>query len=105
MAVIEHVQYHKLDKQFDSDIFSASALKGKLGVNAMESVKSLYDLVVVDSQGIEMSFAKDLEKQNEVAVYTKLPNGFYINTPVGHYNPDWAIAFYEGKVKHIYFVA
>ena len=39
------------------------------------------------------------------AVYVKLPRGFYINTPVGKYNPDWAIAFHEGKVKHIYFVA
>ncbi len=44
--------------------------------------------------------------QNEVAVYTKLPGGFYINTPVGHYNPDWAIVFKEGTdIKHIYFVA
>ena len=41
----------------------------------------------------------------EVAVYVKLPDGFYISTPVGYYNPDWAIAFYEGTVKHIYFVA
>ena len=41
----------------------------------------------------------------DVALYAKLPNGFYISTPVGNYNPDWAIAFYEGKVKHIYFVA
>ena len=41
----------------------------------------------------------------EVAVYVKLPDGFFISTPVGHYNPDWAIAFYEGTVKHIYFVA
>lgn len=40
-----------------------------------------------------------------VAVYVKLPNGFYISTPVGKYNPDWAIAFREGNVKHIYFVA
>ena len=40
-----------------------------------------------------------------MAVYVKLPNGFYITTPVGKYNPDWAIAFYEGTVKHIYFVA
>lgn len=40
-----------------------------------------------------------------VAVYVKLPNGFYISTPVGKYNPDRAIAFYEGDVKHIYFVA
>ena len=106
IAVVEHIQYHKLDQQFKSNIFSADALKGRLGVNAMESVKSLYDLVVVDSQGIEMNFAKDLEQHNEVVVYTKLPSGFYINTPVGHYNPDWAIAFKEGEaIKHIYFVA
>lgn len=107
IAVIEHVAYHKLDKTFDSDIFSASALKGKLGVNAIESQRSLYDLVVVDSQGIEMDFAKALEEhQNEVIVYTKLPGGFYINTPVGHYNPDWAIVFKESAdIKHVYFVA
>lgn len=106
IAVIEHVAYHKLDKKFDSDIFSASELKGRLGVNAMESEKSLYDLVVVDSQGIEMNFAKELETQSEVAVYTKLPGGFYINTPVGHYNPDWAIVFNENEdIKHVYFVA
>lgn len=106
IAVVEHVTYHKLNQEFGSDIFSASALKGHLGVNAMESQKSLYDLVVVDSQGIEMNFAKTLEEKNEVEVYTKLPGGFYINTPVGHYNPDWAIVFKEGEdIKHIYFVA
>lgn len=106
IAVIEHVKYHKLDKQFESDIFSNTTLKGKLGVNALESQKSLYDLVVVDSAGVEMNFAKDLEERNEVAIYTKLPGGFYINTPVGHYNPDWAIVFKEGPdIKHVYFVA
>ena len=106
VAVIEHVKYHKLNKEFKSDIFSSTTLKGKLGENAIESQKSLYDLVVVDSKGIEMNFAKDLEERNEVAVYTKLPGGFYINTPVGHYNPDWAIVFKEGTdIKHIYFVA
>lgn len=106
IAVIEHVKYHKLDKQYESDIFSNATLKGKLGVNAMESQKSLYDLVVVDSVGIEMDFAKALEIESDVVVYTKLPGGFYINTPVGHYNPDWAIVFKEGSdIKHIYFVA
>ena len=100
------MQYHKLNKEFSSDIFNATTLKGRLGVNALESQKSLYDIVVVDSQGIEMNFAKNLESHNEVAVYTKLPNGFYINTPVGHYNPDWAIVFKEGDdIKHVYFVA
>ena len=106
IAVVEHVQYHRLNQEFDSDIFSAATLKGKLGLNALESTKSLYDIVVVDSKGIEMNFANELEIQNDVAVYTKLPSGFYINTPVGHYNPDWAIVFKEGTdIKHIYFVA
>ena len=71
----------------------------------MESEKSLYDLVVVDSKGTEMKFAKALETNDNVEVYTKLPRGFYINTPMGHYNPDWAIVFREGSVKHVYFIA
>jgi len=53
----------------------------------------------------EKRFASDLDINNSVAVYVKLPNSFYISTPVGKYNPDWAIAFYEGDIKHIYFVA
>jgi type III restriction enzyme len=53
----------------------------------------------------ERNFASELDSSTEVAVYVKLPSGFYINTPVGRYNPDWAIVFNEGKVKHIYFVA
>ena len=54
----------------------------------MKPHNSLYDLVVVDSKGIEMNFANQLESRNEVTVYTKLSNGFYINTPMGKYNPD-----------------
>ncbi|MDE6805285.1 MAG: restriction endonuclease subunit R, partial [Muribaculaceae bacterium] len=60
---------------------------------------------VIDSKGTEMEFAKQLESNTDVEVYTKLPRGFYINTPMGHYNPDWAIVFREGSVKHVYFVA
>ena len=52
-----------------------------------------------------MRFANDLENADEVVVYAKLPRGFQIPTPVGNYSPDWAIAFKEGTVKHIYFVA
>ncbi len=104
-AVIQHIAYHKLDKTYDTDIFTEATIKGKLGINAIESAKSLYDLVVLDSMGVEKRFAESLETADEVVVYTKLPNGFYINTPVGHYNPDWAVAFKEGDVKHIYFVA
>ena len=105
MAVIEHIAYHKTDQHYESDIFSEQELRGRIGIDAIQSEKSLYDLVVVDSQGVEKQFAEELERQDEVEVYTKLPRGFYINTPVGKYNPDWAIVFKEGAVKHIYFVA
>lgn len=104
-AVIEHVAYHKMDQQYDADIFAAQELRGRIDIDAFRSTKSLYDLVVVDSQGVEKRFAKELEQQEMVEVYTKLPRGFYISTPMGKYNPDWAIAFREGSVKHIYFVA
>lgn len=60
--------------------------------------------MVYDSTN-ERDFVTELDTDTKVAVYVKLPDGFYISTPVGHYNPDWAIAFYEGTVKHIYFVA
>lgn len=105
IAVVKHIEYHKLDNTFDESIFTESTIRGKLGENAIESMKSLYDLVVVDSIGTEKPFAEQLERQEDVEVYTKLPRGFYINTPMGHYNPDWAIAFREGSVKHIYFIA
>ena len=103
-AVIEHIAYHKMDQQYDADIFSAQELRGRIGIDAIRSDKSLYDIVVVDSQGVEKRFAEELEQQEMVEVYTKLPRGFYISTPMGKYNPDWAIAFREGSVKHIYFV-
>ena len=105
IAVIKHIKYRKLDETFESDIFTENTIRGKLGVNAIESAKSLYDLVVVDSVGTEKPFAENLESHEEVEVYTKLPHGFYINTPMGHYNPDWAVVFREGSVKHIYFIA
>jgi type III restriction enzyme len=105
-VIIEHITYNKLTSTFDTKIFTEPDLKkGRLGINAMEAKRHLYDYVIYDSTN-ECNFASELEKHNqEVEVYVKLPRGFYINTPVGKYNPDWAIAFYEDKVKHIYFVA
>jgi type III restriction enzyme len=105
-AIIEHITYDKLTSEFSTNIFTEPDLKkGALGVNAIEAKRHLYDYVIYDSTN-ERDFANQLETHSqEVEVYVKLPKGFYINTPVGKYNPDWAIAFYEGKVKHIYFVA
>ena len=105
ISLVQHIKYERRNQTFDSDIFEEASLRGTLGKDAIESRKSLYDLVVVDSEGIEKSFAESLERENDVVVYTKLPRVFYINTPMGKYNPDWAIAFREGSVKHVYFVA
>lgn len=105
-AIIEHITYDKLTAAFGTEIFTEPDLKkGSLGVNAIEAKRHLYDYVIYDSTN-ERDFASALEAHSkEVEVYVKLPRGFYISTPVGKYNPDWAIAFYEGKVKHVYFVA
>lgn len=103
-AIIQHITYDVMDDKYGTDIFTDSTIKGRLGVNTMKTNKHLYDHVLYDSSN-EQTFASELDISENVAVYVKLPNGFYISTPVGHYNPDWAIAFYEGTVKHIYFVA
>jgi type III restriction enzyme len=105
-AIIEHIAYDKLSSVFGTEIFTEPDLKkGSLGVNAMEAKRHLYDYVIYDSTN-ERDFAAELESHSgDVEVYVKLPRGFYISTPVGKYNPDWAIAFYEGTVKHVYFVA
>lgn len=103
-AIIQHITYDVLDEEYGTDIFTDASIRGKLGVNAMKANKHLFDHVRYDSTN-EEKFAKELDTSAEVSVYVKLPDGFFISTPVGKYNPDWAIAFYEGKIKHIYFVA
>lgn len=103
-AIVQHITYNVLNEHYDTDIFTEPTIKGKLGTNVMKAQRHLYDHIVYDSTN-ERDFASDLDTNTNIAVYVKLPDSFYIATPVGKYNPDWAIAFYEGAVKHIYFVA
>ncbi|MCL2868534.1 MAG: type III restriction endonuclease subunit R [Candidatus Bathyarchaeota archaeon] len=104
-AIINQITYGKMPDAFGMEIFTEQNLKGSIDVNAMETERHLYDYVIYDSN-TERDFATALEEhKKEVEIYVKLPRSFYINTPVGKYNPDWAIAFYENKVKHVYFVA
>lgn len=103
-AIIQHITYDKLDDRYSTSIFTEPTLKGQLGVNILPVKKHLYDHILYDS-AVEKNFAENVDASDEVAVYIKLPRGFYISTPVGKYTPDWAIAFYEGTVKHIFFVA
>lgn len=104
-TVIEHLTYNLTEQTYpDSEIFTATQA-GQDFSNATEKLsKHVYDYVIADSN-VEKKFAQALDISHEVAVYAKLPRGFFIPTPVGDYNPDWAIAFTDGSVKHIYFVA
>ena len=104
-VIVEHIAYNILENKYDTGIFTEPSLKkGTLGKNAIPVKKSLYNYIISDSD-VERKFAGEIDNDKNVAIYVKLPNGFYIDTPVGKYDPDWAIAFYEGSVKHIYFVA
>ena len=102
-TIIDGITYNKIDDKYSNEIFTENNLSGKLGINALEVKKHIYDYVITDSS-IEMEFAKKLE-QGEVTLYAKLPNGFKIRTPFGNYNPDWALVFDNKDVKYIYFIA
>jgi type III restriction enzyme len=103
-TIIERITYNATDQSYGTDIFTKNNLKGMLGENALAVDKHIYDYVITDSK-TEKKFARNLDVSREVSVYAKLPGGFFIPTPVGNYNPDWAIVFEEDKVKHVYFIA
>jgi type III restriction enzyme len=102
--IIEHLAYDPVEDKFDIDIFTAGQTKQDFSKAGDKLKRHIYDYLLTDSK-VERDFVKDLDTANEVVVYAKLPRGFLIPTPVGDYNPDWAISFEEGTVKHIYFVA
>jgi type III restriction enzyme len=104
-TIIEHITYDKLDETWNAEeIFVDPTISGEYGQNIMDAKRHLFDKIKYDSS-IERDFASELDIADSVELYVKLPSGFYINTPMGKYNPDWAITFREGTVKHIYFVA
>ena len=106
--IVEHIQYNQVEGSYDMAIFTEE--KHKDYSSAYEAEKSIQEYVFTDGyaqdgQSVERRLAQDLDKASEVIVYAKLPKGFHIPTPVGNYSPDWAIAFKEGSVQHVYFVA
>jgi len=105
-VIVEHLTYDPLDSRYDSAIFTENQTAQDLSKAGDRLKKSVYEYVVTDSK-VERSFVEKLDVSDEVVVYSKLPRGFFIPTPVGDYNPDWAIAFRDDitQVKHVYFVA
>jgi type III restriction enzyme len=103
-VIVEHLTYDALEDQYDSAIFTENQTAQDFSKAGVKLTKHIYDYVITDSK-VERDFVAELDTSKEVAVYARLPRGFFIPTPVGNYNPDWAIAFTEGSVKHVYFVA
>ncbi len=104
--IVDHISYNEIEGSYDSAIFTEE--KHTTFDKAFPGKKSIVDYVFTDGtaeKSVERKFVEDLDTSTDVAVYAKLPKGFHIPTPVGNYSPDWAIAFKEGTVKHIYFVA
>ncbi|SEH05232.1 type III restriction-modification system endonuclease [Candidatus Venteria ishoeyi] len=103
-VIIEHLSYDAVTETHDIDIFTDGQSKQDFSKAGDPLKRHIYDYVITDSK-TERNFVKELDTSSEVVVYAKLPKGFSIPTPVGNYNPDWAISFKEGTVKHVYFVA
>ena len=105
--IVEHISYDQIEGEYDSTIFTAEKTSASID-KAFKATKHIQDYVFTDGyaeKSVERRFAEDLDNADEVCVYAKLPRGFHIPTPVGNYSPDWAIAFNEGTVKHIFFIA
>jgi type III restriction enzyme len=102
--IIEHLAYDPVEDKFDLDIFTSGMTKQDFSKAGDKLKHCINDYVLTDSN-VERGFVKDLDTCTDIVVYAKLPKGFQIPTPVGEYNPDWAISFREGSVKHVYFVA
>jgi len=103
-TLINQIKYSKTNQEYAEDIFTVNNFNGSLKENVLEVKKHIYDYVKTDSK-VERKFAKEMEYGEEIMIYAKLPHGFKIPTPVGSYNPDWAIVFDTKKVKYIYFIA
>lgn len=102
--VIERLAYDEVDERYDVDIFTANQTGQDFSRATAKLKNHVYDYAITDSD-VEKAFVQELDTSSEVVVYAKLPRGFLIPTPVGDYNPDWAISFTAGSVRHIYFVA
>ncbi len=102
-VIIEHLSYSPVDDAYGTDIFTAAKPRDDFS-KAFQAQRHIYDYVFTDSE-IERRFVRELDSGTEVEVYAKLPRAFFIPTPIGNYNPDWAIAFKQGAVKHVYFIA
>jgi type III restriction enzyme len=104
LMLVDGIKYRRIDNDmWCQELFENKELQGYLNSNLLESKKSPYDYVVYDS-AIEQGMAQRLESSDNVKVFAKLPSWFKIDTPLGAYNPDWALVWDDGEEQKLYFV-
>jgi type III restriction enzyme len=104
-ALVDGIKYQRIGDQeyYAQELFAQEELTGYLK-QSLEATKSVYERVVYDSSGVERSFAEDMEKNEAVKLYAKLPGWFKVPTPLGTYNPDWAVLIEKDGAERLYFV-
>ena len=105
LALVDGISYKRLGdaNYYAQELFKSEELTGYLK-NTLQVQKSVHEYVVYDSTGTERTFAENLEKNEAIKVYAKLPAWFKIPTPLGNYNPDWAVLIEEDESQKLYFV-
>jgi type III restriction enzyme len=103
---IDGIRYHRLagEEYYLQEIFDSSELVGYLGKTAVEVEHSVYDYVLYDSDTVERPFAVALDDDPDVKMFFKIPDKFKIETPIGTYNPDWAVYLDKDGEEKLYFV-
>ena len=103
---IDGIRYIKLDGQryYAQEIFDSAELMANLDKNAVAVEGSVYDYIIYDSETVEKPFALSLDRDPDVKMFFKLPERFKINTPIGTYNPDWAVYLDRDGEEKLYFV-
>jgi type III restriction enzyme len=105
LHIVDGIVYSKIGdhEYYSQELFENEELVGYLKSNMVESTKSPFEYVVHDS-AVESNLAKEFERNENIKVYAKLPGWFKIETPLGSYNPDWAILFEKDSEEKLYFV-
>ncbi|WP_296853436.1 type III restriction-modification system endonuclease [uncultured Methanobrevibacter sp.] len=101
--IVDGIKYTKINDSYSQELFKNRELFGYIGSNIVEAKNSIYDYVIYDSD-TEKLFAEDLDDDSEIRLFAKLPYWFKIKTPLGNYNPDWAIVVGEEGEEKLYLV-
>jgi len=105
LALVDGIKYQRIGDEhyYAQELFEQEELTGYLK-NMLAATKSVHEHVFYDSTGVERTFAEQLEKNEAVKVYAKLPSWFKVPTPLGTYNPDWAVLVEKDGAERLYFV-